>query len=283
MGEIVWLASYPKSGNTWLRVFLSNLLRAEQEAVDINALEVNLIAASRIVFEDITGIDSTNLSDEETNRLRPAVFEHFARQADHTLFVKIHDGYRHPCAERPIIPPAVTRAVVYVVRNPLDVAVSYAHHSNRSVDRIIQRMADEEYCMAGQGRNHLGQWLGSWSSHVTGWADAAEVPVHVLRYEDLSANAFEEFTTVARLANIPAGADDIRRAIGFSSFDVLRRQEQESGFAERTARDTQFFRSGRAGSWRDAMTAEQAAQIVACHHDVMRRFGYIDERGDPVF
>jgi hypothetical protein len=283
MSGIIWLASYPKSGNTWLRVFLSNLLRNAHEAADINALDLNLMAASRTVFEDVTGLDSSDLTDEETMRLRPAVFRHFAQHAAHTLFVKAHDGYRHPCAAEPIIATNVTRSAVYIVRNPLDVAVSYAHHSNRSVDRIIDRMADEEYTMAGRGRRHLAQWLGSWSQHVSGWVDAGDIPVHVIRYEDLSADPMQEFTSLTRFVQIDADEDRIRRAIGFSSFDALSRQEEHSGFAERTARDSKFFRKGKVGNWRESMNQHQAEKLISRHSVMMRRFGYLTDDGSPAF
>ncbi len=75
----------------------------------------------------------------------------------------------------------------------------------------------------------------------------------------------------------------IQRAIEQSSFEKLAAQEQENGFRERSVKAERFFRSGKAGIWRDTLSAEQADQIMQDHHQVMRRFGYIDESGSPYF
>jgi len=62
----------------------------------------------------------------------------------------------------------------------------------------------------------------------------------------------------------------------------LARQEEEKGFRERPQHAERFFRQGRSGDWRDKLTPEQIKRIVSEHKTVMRRFGYLDERGEPV-
>ena len=71
--------------------------------------------------------------------------------------------------------------------------------------------------------------------------------------------------------------------MAFSSFDELQRQEQEQGFAEQMAPGRSFFRKGKVGAWREALTSAQAARIIGDHRDVMTRFGYLSEAGEPVF
>ncbi|HJX72016.1 MAG TPA: hypothetical protein VJ346_08695, partial [Bacteroidales bacterium] len=69
--KIVWLASYPKSGNTWFRIFLTNLLNHTNEPVDINNLYPSTIASSRSLFDEATGLESSDLTLDEIELLRP--------------------------------------------------------------------------------------------------------------------------------------------------------------------------------------------------------------------
>ena len=171
-------------------------------------------------------------------------------------------------------------------RNPLDVAVSYAHHAHRDVDTVIGWMADDTHCFAAQaGRlhNQLRQRLLTWSGHVLSWVEAPAFPVHVVRYEDMHRDAEAIFTAAARFAGLPGDADAIRRALEHSAFATLQRQEADHGFDERNPRAESFFRKGVVGSWRETLSSDQAARVVADHRAVMERLGYLDEAGEPVF
>ncbi len=74
MSGIYWLASYPKSGNTWLRSFLSNLQQDGDAPADINELATGTIASARDWLDEALGFDSADLSADEIDRLRPAVY-----------------------------------------------------------------------------------------------------------------------------------------------------------------------------------------------------------------
>src|ERR1051325_10793236 len=95
--RFVWLASYPKSGNTWLRVFLANLIRGGNEPVDINQLDV-LSASDRSLFDASTGLASSELTRAEIARLRPGVFRVASRHPSSSrhvgpLLVKTHEAF----------------------------------------------------------------------------------------------------------------------------------------------------------------------------------------------
>jgi hypothetical protein len=283
---IVWLASYPKSGNTWFRAFLANLVRDGAEPAHINALNTGGIASARELFDDMVGVDAADLTPDEIDALRPAVYRKWAEQHDDVGFHKIHDAFIRLDGEQALVPAEATRGAFYFVRNPLDVAVSYAHHAHRDLDSVIGWMADDGHCFAsGKKRLHeqLRQRLLSWSGHVASWVDQTEFPVHVLRYEDMSRCPEETFTAAAAFAGLPTERDRVAKALAFASFDELRRQEAADGFNERAPRAESFFRKGQVGSWREELSEEQAARIVADHHDVMKRFGYVDGAGQPVF
>ncbi|NOZ51459.1 MAG: sulfotransferase domain-containing protein, partial [Chloroflexi bacterium] len=82
MNGIIWLASYPKSGNTWMRVFLTNYLRDSDEPAEINNLDGGPIASARDIFDRVIGVESSDLTAEEIDRFRPAVYEQVAAESD---------------------------------------------------------------------------------------------------------------------------------------------------------------------------------------------------------
>lgn len=286
MNRIVWLASYPKSGNTWFRAFVANLQSDADEPVDINQLRTGSIASARHLFDELAGVEASDLTADEIEALRPDIYVTLAEQADEIGYHKVHDAYTLTHAGRPLLPPEASRGALYFIRNPLDVAVSYAHHSDRDVDTVIGWMGDERHSFAaGPRRLHsqLRQRLLTWSGHVLSWVDQTQFPVHVVRYEDMRSDPEAVFSTAARFAELPSDTAAVRRALEFSSFEELQRQEADHGFGEKSPRAESFFRRGVVGSWRDSLSDEQAACLVADHREVMERFGYLDGAGEPVF
>jgi aryl sulfotransferase len=266
---IVWLASWPKSGNTWVRAFIANLRRGDRGPANINDLQIPT-AANRQLFDETAGVEASDLTAEEIARLRPRVYRQLAEESEGTVFLKIHDA----CG--PVVPADVTAGAIYIMRNPLDVTVSFAHHMSKPIDWSIAEMASSRagYYSDLPIRN-LNQQLGTWSSHVSGWVDQRAFPVHVVRYEDLHDNPLEAFTVVATCCGLQNKPNSVQRAIGRSSFEVLQRQEFTSGFRERPEKLALFFRQGRVGAWREVLSPSQVARIIDDHGPVMERFGYL--------
>jgi hypothetical protein len=276
-GGLIWLASFPKSGNTWFRIFLANLAAGERAPVDINDLdELGAIASNRGQFEAATLLDSGLLWPDDIERLRPRVYEHIAAAAAEPRWLKVHDAYTLTPDGEPLFGRAA-RAAIYLVRDPRDVAVSLSFHNNASLDDTIQMMnnPDSALCRNRKGiALQLVQKLGGWSGHVASWLEQTDLPVLALRYEDLIADPVASFTAALAFAGMAAAPEDIGRAARHADFAELQRQERERGFIERVSADAAFFRSGRAGAWRDTLCAEQAARIEEAHGETMRRFGY---------
>src|SRR5687768_15299566 len=93
-GGIYWLASYPKSGNTWMRAFLAGLVD-EKAVVDINALQIGELASSYEWVEEALGFDISELSQDEIDRLRPHAYRWIAGQMGKLDYHKIHDAYTY--------------------------------------------------------------------------------------------------------------------------------------------------------------------------------------------
>ena len=298
--SIVWIASYPKSGNTWLRAVLTNYLRDGPEPASINALLGGSVAADRETFDELVGLDSSDLTPDELLRHRVIFHTLLAGKPGEgppregpPAFVKVHDAYLRTGDGTALFPKAATIGVVYLVRNPLDVAVSYAHHRQKSIGDTVRWMNDPAAAEAGVvGGIHalLPQPLLTWSGHVSSWLDQKELPMHVVRYEDLLADPMAAFGAVVRFAGLdrengmhagepgrPAPSARLGRAVDRAAFSRLRAQEEGCGFSEKQPTAPSFFRAGAAGSWRDALDPRQVRALVDAHGPMMARLGYLRE------
>jgi hypothetical protein len=283
---IIWLASYPKSGNTWFRVFLTNLLRDGDMPVSINELNHTPMASSRSIFDDEIGFEASDLTADEIDRLRPELYTHLTENSEEQLFMKIHDAYTYLEDASPLIPKASTRCALYFIRNPLDVAVSFAHHSGWDCAKSTREMANDCFAFCSKPdrlHSQLRQKLLSWSNHVLSWVDQTPFPVCVIRYEDMKSHPLKTFTKASRFAGLDHSDIQIQKALTFSSFDVMQQQEDAEGFHEKILASGRFFRKGEVGSWRDELKEDQANKIVDDHREVMHRFGYLDEKGKIIY
>ncbi len=276
MSQIVWLASYPKSGNTWLRVFIANLLRGDAGPAEINSGDLARQRANNIqMFDDAAGVEASDLTEEEIDRFRPSVFRHLAENSPETLFFKVHDAYTILPGGEPVFPTDVTAGAVYILRNPLDVAISFAHYSALPVDRIIEVLASGHYDPRKPAIGMLTQRLLPWNEHVLSWSDGLPFPVHLVRYEDLHEQPLETFSALARFCGLSSDTASIDSAIRHSSFEGLQAQERERGFVERPEQASAFFREGKANAWRGVLSDSQVERVVERHAAVMQRFGYL--------
>ena len=278
----VLLASYPKSGNTWFRLLLANLKSRSDEPVCINArFDLADTFVSRERFDDMTMIGSGMLTGEEVDRLRSEVLPAIVAEAPPYSWFKTHEAWRLTPSGRPHFAGTGCSAV-YLVRDPRDVAVSLAHHSSSNVDRAIDFLCDPDATTAnsrGSLSLHLRQRISDWSSNVKSWLDHADIPVHVIRYEDLLKDTAGVFASALRFAGQAESPESIERAVAHSDFRELQRQEESVGFRERLSTTAPFFRRGETGGWRGELTAGQCARIEAAHRTVMIRLGYLPEAG----
>ncbi|KQX19464.1 MULTISPECIES: sulfotransferase domain-containing protein [unclassified Sphingomonas] len=288
MNGFIWLASYPRSGNTWFRLLAASLALEGDAAPDINDL-IGHSAGARLAFDAITLLDSALLSAAETDRLRPGAYRAMADGAyrDPAIptaapappLMKVHDAYRYTPGGQPVF--AGARGAIVMVRDPRAVAASLAGFLSCTVDRAIEIMASDDYAL-GRGLrswpHHMPQTVESWSANVAGWMTQTDVPVHLVRYEDIrrdTAGVFRDAMAFAGATVSPAQAEQAAARAGFST---LRAQETAHGFREWSAlkrsSDARFFRRGEAEGWRDELTAAQIARIEARHGDIMDMLGY---------
>lgn len=281
MKNLVWLASYPKSGNTWFRMFLANYLENTENPVALDKIANTPIASNEHDFENIIGLNPFELTPDEVDLYRPDMYRQLSKEAEDEVvsYKKTHDAYTMNGNGEPLFPEEVSKCAVYFVRNPMDVCVSYANHSASEIKRTFDRLFDEKASMAGKRRGQLRQILMSWKSHVHSWIDQTVIPVHVARYEDMQQKPAETFGNIVRFLGLEYEKERLERAIRNSDFKLLQEMEREQGFKEKMQKCENFFWKGKIGNYRDFLSKKQVDRIVEYNLDVMKEFGYIDEAG----
>lgn len=278
--RIIWLASYPKSGNTWFRVFLNNLLSGTEAPANINQLDSSMSASDRIAFDQYLGINSSDLTFSEIDRYRPEVYRRIATDSDGYSFIKTHDIWRTNDNQDPIFPEDVTKGVLYFIRNPLDVVVSFAHHGNISISRSIHNLNNSEFGLCVKQSklyNQIHQELGDWSNHVISWTKSSGLPVHVTRYEDIISNPTDEFTKCLDFIGLEYTQSKVELAASHSTFEKLQQQELKFGFREKELVSRSFFRKGAVNDWLTKLNQAQVNNLFINHGTKMREFGYLEE------
>lgn len=274
---IVWLASYPKSGNTWTRTFLHNLVHVtsrDTHVQQINELSrFSMGSAAKPLFEKIVGFAPTDAHRNQIAAARARVQEQMTDEVEGLVFVKTHQAIVIDRGH-PTINFAVTAGAIYIIRNPLDVAISYAHHLGKPIDFAIDYM-NLKNAETTVSKNQVYEVYGSWSQHVLSWTRKPHPAIYVMRYEDMLAEPQKTFGALARHLLFTPTDEQLADAIDRSSFERLREQEEKDGFRERPEGAERFFRDGRAGQWKEVLTSAQIARIVEAHKEQMERFGYL--------
>jgi hypothetical protein len=274
MRRIIWIASYPKSGNTWMRAFLANYVLDRREPLPINELGAFSLSDTRPRFyQQAAGKPIAEISETDSVKLRDQAQELIAQARPHDHFVKTHNqnGIYQGVT---LISRAVTKGAICIARNPLDLVTSYAGHFDLSVDEAIDAMGNPGNSTIDT-EHRIFTLLGRWSDHVASWRDCRDFPIILVRYEDLLARPRDAFQQIVTTLGLPFDQARLNRAIDFSSFEELSEQERRSGFSERPPHSERFFREGKAGAWRDYLTGVQIDRLSTDHGDVMKSLGYL--------
>jgi len=239
-----FVVSFPRSGNTWTRFLIGNLVHPDTPVTFAN---LESLVPSIYIRPDraLRGI------------ARPRVL------ASHECFEP-----RYP-------------KVIYIVRDPRDVAVSYYHHNlkirnlpdNYPVAQYVSRfIAADLYAPVDR--------YGPWGDHVLSWLALREGQSRflLLRYEDLLANPQVELARAARFLDVPATPESLARAVELSSAARMRELEKSQHKQWEQTRGTRpdrpFVRGATSGTWDTLLPERSVAEIEAAWGGVMRRLGY---------
>jgi len=260
--RVTWVASYPKSGNTWIRLFLEAYITGRKPDLQSTS-RYSIGDRNARWYQAASTTPLPEMSDGGILMLRTAAMLNMLNEYAGDLVVKTHCA-RVTAYGTAQIPYAITKQALYIVRDPRDVAVSLAHHNDCTLDEAIDTLVGD-----GATKEYgVPQYLGSWGKHVDSWMkapagepDGANYTVAVVRYEDMLAGDVELWSHIDEiLTGGPTDENRVADAIVLTGFRRLQAREREEGFVDQRGRGL-FFRSGQAKAWRDTLNAEQVARI----------------------
>ncbi|SLN67282.1 Sulfotransferase domain protein [Roseovarius albus] len=269
--RIIWLASFPKSGNTWMRTLLAHYMMPAGKAPDINNLrQFTTGDVRRDFFDAAVGGSYRTTKAEEWIKVRPVAMRLIAASKPDHHFVKTH------CAPVKlygidVIPPEVTAAAIYIMRNPFDLAPSFARHQSCDIDTAISRMTNPDMVMGTP--EGIYEYLGRWDDHVQRWNSADGLPLYVIRYEDMLNNPAKVMRgLLQKFLKLPIDKPKLAKAIKANSFEALKKQEETLGFTEKPDGMQKFFAKGTSGVWKEDLTPEQVGRIREEFLPTLRRW-----------
>ncbi|KQX20754.1 hypothetical protein ASD39_04140 [Sphingomonas sp. Root50] len=275
-----------KSGNTWMRLMLMHLLKPKDGGwTPDRAIDVGTGPLPRVNIESASLLDTSLLTADEQDLLRPRLCDAEARAETERCFFKSHDAYRFNRDGVPIHGESAGQAALYLVRDPRDIALSLAPFWGWSLDRTVAFINDPDADLQGIPK-HFSQQIFQktldWSSHISSWLDQTRVPILVIRYEDLRASPVRWLTRAVEFLGLRVAAADIARAVELTDFDRLRREEETHGFSERFRVGTTFFRRAEPGEGRTLLDRPLRQAIERAHGAMMERLDYTCEDGVAV-
>lgn len=263
MAKIVWIASYPKSGNTWVRFLIAHLLKGGIES----SAEVEALVP------------------DAHKPINAAIL-----RTDSLVFIKTHDLYTPQMALH-----AETVGVIYVLRNPLDVIASNLNYLRLRPDFLRADAAARAALEANYVATFIAtggdpRWRalgrGGWSEHVASWLGRnVPFPRLVVRYKDLKADPAGFLARACRFVGLDRSEEEIARAVAECSFAGMRAMEereiaaQKPGFFLDEHRDAsgadapRFLNRGEIGGYRAVLTEEQIAVAMARFGPLMAQLG----------
>ena len=270
---IIWIASYPKSGNTWMRALLSTYLYYKGDKFDLKNLAKipNFIADK--YFEPIVNLEliknSLKISEywnSAQSRINLQGEERIFKT--HTACVSINNiGFTNEIN---------TAGYIYLVRDPRAVVCSMSAHSNTSTDSVVKNLFDER--MVGyNGKNGLTEFTSSWKINYNSWKKKKKFPGILIKYEDMIDNTEKELKkTLSFLKdklNLELDDERIKQTVKLCNFSKLRKEEDEKGFEE--AKNGKFFRKGKKDSWKEELNPNLKHEIEKNLKTEMEELGYL--------
>ena len=288
--HIFWISSYPKSGNTLVRAIVTSLFFSKDGRFNLEQLKhttqfekrdrLNLI--KKINKEDFANLDQLKILSKYWLTLQKKenmkISQGFGFIKSHSSYVAISNNWFTNSSN--------TAGYIYIIRDPRDVAISWAKHANLTYDNSIDFMLDFNSCIEwAQTNSELPEhvkprcFLSSWDEHVSSWtSNDLLVPKLILKYEDLVykkkdvlndiVNFFEKnFHIKFNLTKIKTN-----NIIETTGFQELKSQERKFGFTE--AQSSNFFRSGEKNQWKNVLNNEQINKLENKFRDFMNKFGY---------
>jgi len=269
---IIWIASYPKSGNTWVRSFLTSYFSND---TGFSFKQLNKIKKfpNKDLFEELN-IDYNDFNNVPANWI---LMQEFINLKNEIVYFKTHNAMA-TINNNKFTDSNNTIGFIYLVRDPRDVVLSYASHLGISVEDTFDLMQDDfsfEHLTDNiEARSIL---LGSWAANYNSWKSFNGVEGLIIRYEDLVIEPKNSFLKIVKylqkINGLNINLKKIDQCISNTKFDKLQKLEIEKGFKEKGVNS--FFRRGKVGDWKENLDPKIAKKIERKFSKEMKELGYL--------
>lgn len=279
---IVWLASFPKSGNTWVRAMISSLIYSDNGVFNFEIIKKIQQFPNKKHFEKFT---DKYQNVQELKKFWVAAQEQI--NLDKKIkFLKTHH-INCKIDEYPFTNKNNTLATIYVVRDPRSLVESFSNYYKINKDAAIKSITSKEL-VSGAGfiknkQNNVFTIIGSWNDHYNSWTKA-NANLLILRYEDLLIDPLKELNKIIVFLKkfIIFNYNDLKtqNIISSTSFENLEKMEKEIGFfevadIENNQNKIKFFNKGKQNDWRKYLNENEIEYISSKFNYEMKELGYI--------
>ena len=276
---IVWIASYPKSGNTWMRLFIKSYLNDSNQKFSLNNHIDDTVVIETFPTErkfDELKINYKDFNDIAKNWIN---LQSLINLNNKINYLKTHNAmctinnHKFTNIEN-------TLGAIHVVRDPRDILISYSNYLNEHTDETLKTMLSNHSYEAGEYKKNVYRKsiMGSWSSHYNSWKKYKSRNTITIKYEDMVYNTNDTFLRVInylkKITNVEVNEERMINAIDQTSFINLKNLELTEGFNENPSVNP-FFRRGIVGEWKKTLSKEQIQEIEKAFKEEMIELGYL--------
>ena len=279
---IIWLASYPKSGNIWLRSLLASYYFSKDGSFDFKLLDNIDQFPSTQFFRDKK---DTFSAPEDTSNLWLSEQEKI-NQDNKIRFLKTHNAL---CKinSNSFTNEKNTLAGIYIIRDPRNIVTSLANHYQVDVNKAFDFMKDEKKALIEKvNERYLGFVpILSWTLHQESWIKCTKFPILTIRYEDLQLQTFQTFIKVIKFINELSNLENLidetkaKQSISSCEFEKLKKLENKNGFSEamvdkKTKKKISFFNLGRENDYKRLLQTNLIDEMSSLYNQQIKKFNY---------
>ena len=284
MNKILWIASYPKSGNTLMRSLISSLIYSDDghfsfpileniKQLDIDYFYKFVQQLNNDDYKDLNKLDIISKYWEISQKKSYDVEKRFIFKT-HAANLMINN-FKYTDENRSL-------GLIYIVRDPRDVAVSYSYFNNAGLVKTIERLKNNRAVLVNSN-NKIIVPLSSWDNHVKSW-NMLNVPKYIIRYEDLILDKKKylleiiDFLENTLKIKLEISKEKLNNILDSTSFTKLQKTEKETGyyaFSDKKNSDWQFFRKGTSNQWLSELSQLQIEDINNTFGDTMKKYKYL--------